>query len=145
MKQELQLTIDKLQGTSSPETRAGLGGVEIEGYGVVRIGQGQGITLGIQQGGNASGEGIGLAIAAAAVEQLQQRAAAELQGTVVQIRNRRIICIVKGKRISRTEGERCRRGSRAERRNNSQHTGDDGFTKQNRQVEFHSRRKSQNR
>ncbi len=127
----------QLQGTICPETGAGLGGVEVAGCGIVSRIQANDIALSIEQLGNAGEEDVGLAISLSAGGKLQCGAAAELEGAVVQIRNCGFIRKIEGKRIIPAQSEGGGRYCLCKRSYYSQHTGNDGFTKQNRQVEFH--------
>ena len=53
----------QLQSGICPEPSAGLGGIEVEGCGIVCIIQRDSIPLSIQQAGNTGEEGVGLTIA----------------------------------------------------------------------------------
>ena len=130
MTHQLQRAVyGELQDSICPKSGAGLGSIEVVGNGVIRGIQGDSIPLSIQQRRNAGSENVGLAIAAAAVEQLQQRATTELQGAAVQILNRGGIRKIEGERIIRTQGE-VRRMHR--RHTICQHEGQNSFTQKKR-------------
>ena len=72
----------QLQNGICPEPGAGLGGIEVVGDGIIRRIQGDGITCSIYQPGNAGEKLIGLTIAQAAVEKLQQGITLQLKHTI---------------------------------------------------------------
>ena len=132
--------IGENQGTICPETGAGAVGIEVVGNGVVGGIQRDGIPLSIHKAGNAGGKSVGLAISAAAVEELHQGITIQLKRAIFQVRNGISLGVVDGKRIFCPQHKVISKGKRAAAQGTTRHksqAGKNRLAKEEREMEFH--------